>query len=66
MEEYEKDSASGMGMFACFNTEKAVGARKTDEDGGYTSAGVRIDGCGSWVVTALLGLSVIGAVVGGF
>jgi hypothetical protein len=64
MEEYEKDSASGMGMFGCFNTDKAVGARRSDEEGGYASAGVRIGGSGGWVVTTLLGLSVIGAVVG--
>jgi hypothetical protein len=65
MEEYEKDSASGMGMFGCFNTEKAVGARKIDDDGGYASAAARIGGSGSWVITALLGLSVVGAVMGG-
>jgi hypothetical protein len=65
MEEYEKDSANGMGVFGCFNTDKAVGARKADEEAGYASAGVRIGGSGSWVVTTLLSLSIIGAVVGG-
>jgi len=65
MEEYEKEGASGTGMFGCFNTDKAVGARKVDEERGYASAGVRISGGASWVVSMLLGLSVIGAVVGG-
>ena len=65
MKEYEKDSASGMGMFGCFNMDEPVGARKTNEKGGYASAGVRISGSGSWVVSTLLGLSVIGVVVGG-
>ncbi|KAI4638335.1 hypothetical protein J4E81_002427 [Alternaria sp. BMP 2799] len=65
MEEYEKEGASGMGMFGCFNTDKAVGARKVDEERGYASAGVRISGGASWAVSMLLGLSVIGAVVRG-
>jgi len=65
MEEYEKEGASGMGTFGCFNTDKAVGARKVDEERGYASSGVRISGGASWVVSMLLGLSVIGVVVGG-
>ncbi|CAN9451058.1 unnamed protein product [Alternaria alternata] len=65
MEEYEKDSASGMGIFGCFNTDKAVGAKRNDDEAGYASAGMRISGGRSWMVSALLGLSVLGAVVGG-
>jgi hypothetical protein len=65
MEEYEKESASGMGLFGCFNTDKAVGARKIEDEGGYASAGVRTSGSRSWVISVLLGLSVVGAVVGG-
>ena len=65
MEEYEKDSASGMGVFGCFNTDKAVGAKRNDDEGGYASAGIRINGGRSWKVSALLGLSVLGVVVGG-
>lgn len=68
MEAYEKESASGRGMFGCFNTEKAVGARKSDgagNEGPYTSAGFKINGHANWALSMLFGLSVVGAVMGG-
>ena len=67
MEDYEKEGASGMGMFGCFNTEKAVGARKSDgagNEGPYMSAGFQISGHANWSLSMLLGLSVVGAVMG--
>jgi hypothetical protein len=43
----------------------SVGVKRDDNEGGYASAGIRINGGRSWKVSALLGLSVLGAVVGG-
>ncbi|RYO26324.1 hypothetical protein AA0111_g8198 [Alternaria arborescens] len=42
-----------------------VGVKRDDNEGGYASAGIRINGGRSWMVSALLGLSVLGAVMGG-
>jgi hypothetical protein len=69
MQEYEKDGSSGVGggMYGCFNADKAVrqtGGSGSGNEGGYaTGAGVRVGG--SWVMSFLLGLSVLGAVMGG-
>jgi hypothetical protein len=43
----------------------AVGAKRSVDEGGHASAGIRINGGRSWMVSALLGLSVLGAVVRG-
>ncbi|CAN9188782.1 unnamed protein product [Alternaria alternata] len=42
-----------------------VGVKRNDDERGHASAGIRINGGRSWMVSALLGLSVLGAVVGG-
>lgn len=52
---------TGEDLFGCFNTEKAVGARKNG--GGYESSGV--SGKASWAAKIFLGLGIVGAVVGG-
>jgi hypothetical protein len=42
-----------------------VGVKRNDDERGHASAGIRINGGRSCMVSALLGLSVLGAVVGG-
>ena len=66
MAEYEKGGSTGTaGMYGCFNADKAVRqASGSGNEGGYaTGAGVRIGG--SWAMTFMLGLGVVGAVMGG-
>jgi hypothetical protein len=63
MEEYEKEGATGSGMFGCFNANKAVRQAASNEGGYATGAGVRTSG--SWLVQVLLGLGLVGAVIGG-
>ncbi|EOA91090.1 hypothetical protein ACJQWK_11353 [Exserohilum turcicum] len=63
MAAFEKESASGKGMFGCFNVQKARSARRATggNEGSYASAGLRISGSGSWALSILMALSVVGA-----
>jgi hypothetical protein len=66
MQAFDKEGATGMGMFGCFNAEKAVGPRKASgggNEGSYVSAGLKISGNGSWALSILMGLSVVGALI---
>ncbi|EUC42629.1 hypothetical protein COCMIDRAFT_28758 [Bipolaris oryzae ATCC 44560] len=63
MQAFDKEGATGVGMFGCFNVEKAVGPRKTDggNEGSYVNAGLKISR--SWSLSLLVGLSVVGALI---
>lgn len=64
MQAFDKEGATGVGLFGCFNTEKAVGPRKASGAGNdvpCTNAALRISGSGSWALSILMALGVIGA-----